>query len=358
MMVFSAFSELGVHYKSLYHGVAGAVREARNGIRRLQKKSNINDESGFVSKDLTPAHEQIPTWWWVGGLIISGAFTIIVMGVNFHVPVYATIGAIIISFLLAFVGLQASGETDINPTGAVAKVTQLVFSRLPGADLHVIQKTNLMCANIAASVCSQSVDMVGDLKTAYLTKTSPKAMFWGQMVGSVFAVGVAIPLFLLYTAAYPCVLDPTMADGCPFKVPAVVAWENVCKILTGDGTVPRESMILTIVCCILGIANVIVRVKVIPASWRPYWINLNAVGLGFINPQPAIPIAMLVGWTAGTIWKKYGAKSHERLMYSVSAGVIAGVGIAGLINAAMTIGGVKGGDIKAGCGVAPDYDLC
>ncbi|KAI1315442.1 hypothetical protein EDD11_000775 [Mortierella claussenii] len=349
MMVFTAFSELGARGPSLYHGIMGAVREGRNTIRKWQKKTALVDTSGYVSNDPTPAHELIPTSWWLGGLLVSGIFTVVVMNVSFKVPVYATIGAILLSFMLAFVGLQASGETDINPTGAVAKVTQLVFSRVPGADLHIVQKTNLMCANIAASVCSQSVDMVGDLKTGDLIGVAPKAMFWAQMVGSVFAIGVAIPLFILYTSAYPCVLDSSTSKTCQFAVPAVVAWENVCKLLTGQGTVPRESMILTIVCCILGILNVVIRVKFVPDAWKPYWINLNAVGLGFINPSPAIPVAMGIGWLAGTIWKKVSIRSHERLMYSISAGLIAGVGIAGLINAAMTIGGVVEGPIRAGC---------
>ncbi|KAF9153537.1 hypothetical protein BGX21_010265 [Mortierella sp. AD011] len=349
MMVFTAFSELGANGPALYHGVIGGARETCNVFRKLQKKSALVDNSGYVSKDTTPERELIPTWWWLSGLVISAIFTVLVMWFNFKVPVYATIGAIIMSFLLAFVGLQASGETDINPTGAIAKVTQLVFSRIPSDNLVVIQKTNLMCANIAASVCSQAVDMVGDLKTGHLVGASPRVMLGAQLVGSVFAIGISIPLFILYTKAYPCVLDPTIAN-CPFAVPAVVAWENVCKILTGNGSIARASMILAFICCALGIINVVIRVKVIPQSWKPYWINLNAVGLGFINPSPAIAIAMLVGWTAGTIWKRIGIQSHERLMYSVSAGLIAGVGIAGLINASMTIAGVKDGPVKAGCG--------
>lgn len=355
MMVFTAFSELGANYKSLAAAVMAAVHEARNYIRKLSKKDALVRQTDYVSKDTTPEHELIPTSWWAGGLLLSGVFTILVMYFNFNVPVYATIGAIILSFLLAFVGLQASGETDINPTGAVAKVTQLVFSRIPNSDIKVVQKTNLMCANIAASVCSQSVDMVGDLKTAHLIGASPRAMLWAQLVGSVFAIGIAVPLFLLYTEAYPCVLDETIKN-CQFGAPAVVAWANVCRILTGDGSVPQASMILTIVLCILAVINIIVRVKFVPDRLKPYWINLNAVGLGFINPSPAIPVAMLIGWTSGQIWKRTSPKSHERLMYSISAGLIAGVGIAGLVNAAMTIGGVKGGAVLVGCG--PEGKLC
>ncbi|KAG0377664.1 hypothetical protein BGX24_005697 [Mortierella sp. AD032] len=357
MMVFTAFSELGANWKSFGHAIRIGVQEARNYIRKLQKKEALVDSSNFVSKDTTPEHELIPTSWWMGGLLVSGVFTVLVMYFNFKVPVYATLGAIILSFFLAFVGLQASGETDINPTGAVAKVTQLAFSRIPGENIQAVQKTNLMCANIAASVCSQAVDMVGDLKTAYLVGAAPRAMLWAQLVGSAFAIAIAIPLFLLYTEAYPCVLDDRIKP-CQFGVPAVQAWANVAKILTGDGSVPRASVILTIVLCVLAVINIIVRVKFLPDRFKPYWINLNAVGLGFINPQPAIPIAMFVGWLGGQVWKRTSPKTHERLMYSVSAGLIAGVGIAGLVKAAMTIGGVKAAPVVIGCGLNGINSLC
>jgi len=220
MMVFTAFSELGARGPSLYHGIKGGVREIRNMTRKLQKKKALVDTSGYVSKDTTPEHELIPTTWWLGALFASAVFTILVMYFNFHVPVYATIGAIILSILLAFVGLQASGETDINPTGVVAKVTRLMFSRTPNSDLRVVPKTNLMCANIAASVCSQAVDIVGDLKTGHLVGAAPRAMLAAlaaQLIGSVFAISRLIHVFW------------TLVQHCQFAVPSMVAWETCAR---------------------------------------------------------------------------------------------------------------------------------
>ncbi|KAG0092055.1 hypothetical protein BGZ93_005714 [Podila epicladia] len=358
MMVFTAFSELGANWRSLYFSLQVVVREGRNIIRKLSKKEALAVATNApVSKDTTPEHEQIPTSWWVSGLLVSTLFTILVMYFNFQVPVYASIGVVILSFFLAFVGLQSTGETDINPTGAIGKVTQLVFSRIPSNDIKIIQKTNLMCANIAAAACSQAVDMVSDLKTAQLTKASPRAMLGAQMVGSVFAIAIAIPLFLLYAGAYPCILvGPVEGVKCAFPTPAVNAWESTCLLVTGGGTIPRESMILTIVSGIVAILNVFIRVKFVPDAWKPYWPNLNAFGLGFVNTGVSSPSCMLIGWIVGRLWLKFGKASHGRLMYSVSAGLISGYGIAGVIKAAFTIGGVKGKNVLVGCGV--DGSLC
>lgn len=350
LMVFTAFGELGVNGKSLWHGIMSGVREVRNIIRRLTKRGQLVDDSNYVSKDTVPAHLQVPTLWWTSGLLVSGVFTVVLMAVDFKVPVYSTILAILLSFILAFVGLQASGETDINPTGSIGKVTQLVFSRFPG-DLAVVQKTNLMCANISASVCAQAVDMVGDLKTGHLLGASPRSQFLAQCVGSVFAIAAAVPLFILYTEAYKCIIDDTIKK-CEFGLVSVVTWQAVCKLLTTGGTIPKASVITAGVCCVLAIANILFRIKLVPEKIRPYWINLNAVGLGLINPSPALAMAMLTGWAAGRIWIKISQQSHEKYMYSVAGGFISGVGVAGIIKALLVLGKVEDGSVHWGC--SPD----
>ncbi|KAG0259008.1 hypothetical protein BG011_002871 [Mortierella polycephala] len=352
LMVFTAFGELGVNGKSLWHGIVSAVLGGRNLIRRLTKRTELISDSTYVSKDPVPDHLQVPTLWWVSGLLVSAVFTIVLMAVDFKVPVYSTILAIILSFILAFVGLQASGETDINPTGSIGKVTQLVFSRFPG-DLAVVQKTNLMCANISASICAQAVDMVGDLKTGHLLGASPRSQFLAQCVGSVFAIAAAVPLFILYTEAYKCIIDP-LVEKCPFGLVSVRTWQAVCEVLTTGGSVPKGAVITAIVFAILAIANILIRIKLIPEKFRPYWINLNAVGLGLINPSPALAIAMLTGWAGGQIWIRFNRAAHEKYMYSVAGGFISGVGVAGIIKAILVLGGVEDATVKWAC----NEDIC
>ncbi|KAG0350521.1 hypothetical protein BG005_009923 [Podila minutissima] len=77
---------------------------------------------------------------------------------------------------------------------------------------------------------------------------------------------------------------------------------------------------------------------------------MNAFGLGFVNTGPATPVCMVIGWCAGRLWLKFSKESHVRLMYSVSAGLISGFGINGVIKAALTIGNVPGKNVLIGCG--------
>ncbi|RUP44109.1 OPT oligopeptide transporter protein-domain-containing protein, partial [Jimgerdemannia flammicorona] len=186
LMVFSSFTELFIRYDVLWLAIKGGCIELVNIFRRLLNKDAWADAED--DDDPVPKYEQVPLLWWGTGLLASVIFTCFVMGFMFGMPVYQSLIAIILSFMLSFIGLQASGQTDINPLGSIGKVTQLVFAKMPAESVKAVQKNNLMAGNMAASAAAQSVDMVGDLKTGHLLGASPRSQFLAQMVGSVFAV--------------------------------------------------------------------------------------------------------------------------------------------------------------------------
>ncbi len=77
--------------------------------------------------------------------------------------------AVVISFFLALVVCRITGEANITPTGAMGKVTQLIFGGIaPG---HVT--ANLMAANITSGASSSSADLLVDLKVGYLLGANP-----------------------------------------------------------------------------------------------------------------------------------------------------------------------------------------
>jgi uncharacterized oligopeptide transporter (OPT) family protein len=84
---------------------------------------------------------------------------------------------------------------------------------------------------VAAGAAAQSTDMVSDLRTGYLIGASHRAQFYGQLCGSFVAVWLSVGLFLLFTGAYPCILDASI-DDCSFSTPALGAWVAVAEAIT------------------------------------------------------------------------------------------------------------------------------
>ncbi|KAG0180030.1 hypothetical protein DFQ29_001293 [Apophysomyces sp. BC1021] len=362
LMVFASFTELLIHYKVLWRGIKGGILEIRDLIRRsyyyarklfLRNRLDADESEVMFEKDVDDRyekHELVPDWWWITGTFCSIVFTCAIMGKYFGMPVYQSIISVILGFILSFIGIQAVGETNINPLGSVGKMSQLVFAKMPADNLKHLQSNNLMAGNISASAAGQSVDMVGDLKTGQLVGASPRSQFWAQFVASVPAVGIAVGLFILFCSAYPCIVDPDMDAPCEFDLVAVKAWYSVTKILTGDGTpLSRPCVIFTIICAVIGVLGPISRQFLLPKKYHCYFPSISAAGIGMISYQAEVPIAMFVGWASGKIWKRFWRTQYEDFMYSVAGGLIAGQGISSLLRAVFAIGNVKGNLITITC---------
>ncbi|KAJ3106944.1 hypothetical protein HDU97_005225 [Phlyctochytrium planicorne] len=358
IMLFYSFAELAINGKAIGGAIVTGVKELYGNISAaLGKKTEYG--ARVDENDPAKPEDQVPTWMWVSGTVISTIVTIIVMYFYFKVAAGETILAIILAFFFAFIGLQSSGDTDINPIGAVAKASQLIFggvSKGQGITGPPAQTTNLIGGTLAGAAAAQAVDMVGDLKTGYLLNATPKSQFYAQLIGSAVSVFISVPLFVVFTKAYPCILYPTDYKTCDFDPPSIQTWASVATVLTSDkAPIPSSSAYATIVFSILAILSVIAKHK-LPAQYRVFVPNMNAVGIAFILTGTVYGTAMVIGATWALIWKKKYPSSFEMLAYAIAAGLTAGEGIGGLIVAIFQIAGLKGEDVatRIGCPTEPE----
>ncbi|KAJ3228300.1 hypothetical protein HK099_004293 [Clydaea vesicula] len=367
IMIVSAFCELFAKWRMILHSFSGLTeifKRSHNGDKLAKTKlfgkkeeNNINDielvdpnsetsrlvlekeiekEDRFAHagdhheiQDNTPAHEQVPLIWWLGGLVVSSTFTIVVLTVLFKVPFFQSVLAILVGFVLAFVGVQSSGETDINPTGSIGKTSQFMFAAFRTDDVNQMLRTNLVAGNVAASCAAQTVDMVGDLKTGYLLNASPKAQFIAQMFGSLVAVFVSVGLFTLFGTTYPCFLAPittinatVVTKPCQFQAPTVASWTAVTlAVTTGiSRTVPMSSGYFSLALTIFIIIFTIFKYKFLSKTQREYLPNLNGSLVCFF-------------------WKRRSPTSFEIFGFALASGFVAGEGIGGIFEAVINLSG-------------------
>ena len=65
--------------------------------------------------------------------------------------------------------------------------------------------------------------MIGDLKTAHLLRSSPKAVFGGQLCGAIVSIFMAAGVYVVFSTAYPCINDLAYTT-CSFPTPDVQSW--------------------------------------------------------------------------------------------------------------------------------------
>lgn len=101
-------------------------------VKKWRSYDNLDREvaSGDGAAHVDPAgpHEQVPTTWWVGGLLLSCAVCIGTTSSVFGMPVYETLVAVLLALVVAVLAVRALGETDLNPVSGVAKLSQVCAS--------------------------------------------------------------------------------------------------------------------------------------------------------------------------------------------------------------------------------------
>jgi uncharacterized oligopeptide transporter (OPT) family protein len=63
-----------------------------------------------------------------------------------------------------------------------------------------------------------------DLKTGHLIHASPRAQFYGQLIGSSFSIVVSASAYTLYQRAYSI-------PGPSFPAPTAYVWLNLARLL-------------------------------------------------------------------------------------------------------------------------------
>ena len=69
---------------------------------------------------------------------------------------------------------------------------------------------------------------------------------------------------------------------------------------------------------------------------------MMCIGLAFVLPQTVYGTAMVIGSVWATVWAKRNPKTFDIYGYAIAAGLIAGEGIGGVINAIFQVAGISG----------------
>lgn len=83
---------------------------------------------------------------------------------------------------------------------------------------------------------------------------------------------------------------------------------------------------------------------------RDYHPNMMVVSMAFIIPATQYGTAMVIGAIITRTWARKSGKTFEAYGYAVAAGFMAGEGIGGIVNAALSISGLGGETWGSGIG--------
>jgi len=357
LMIVVSFTELALQwkilwfaFKALYRGCAAGIYALGHAAGKELKffgKISSQAEADLV-EDPASEDDQVKMWMWAPGLFITIICICVVLGVQHNMPVGMSLLSIFLAFFFSFVAIQCTGVTDITPLTAASKASQIILggaTKGEGWDVTHAQRLNLIGGAMCNMGANQSTDLVCDFRTGFLLRTPPKLQWFAQGLGTIVAVFLAPAMFQLFATAYPCIIDIN-AETCVFGIPSVSAWRATAVAVT-DPTfpIPPSSGFFAIAFSIFGSLMVIIRhyVWVGRLEWvKAYHPNMMCIGLAFVLSQTQYGTAMTIGSAFAYVWQKKWPEHFDIYGYAVAAGLIAGEGIGGVINAVFQIAGISG----------------
>ncbi|KAI0382777.1 oligopeptide transporter [Hypomontagnella monticulosa] len=373
IMVCTSMAELFVQYKVI--GYAGQViwQKSCASINTLLVKSGkhspyfseraareVKAAEGII-EDPAPAEEQVKMWMWSTGLVAVIAVGMIIFALQWGMNPGLTILACLLGFLFSFLAIQIGAVTDQTPLTAASKASQLIFgaaTKGSGFSIKDAQRVNLVAGGLASGGADVAYSLTSDFRTGFLLGTPPIKQWYAQGLGSIISIFLAPGMFVLFTTAYPCILDAE-AKHCAFAIPSVAAWAAVAQAVTDPAvSIPLTSGIFSIVMGVFSIAQVVFRHFYLVGEREKYreWLpNWGAIALSFVLPNPVFTTAALFGAIVAFGWKKWNVKSFDLYGYAVAAGFIAGEGLGGVVGAVLQIAGVSGDILGTTLGCPADY---
>lgn len=233
--------------------------------------------------------------------------------------------ATLLAVLLSVMGVRALGETDLNPVSGISKLTQLLFSLATPAS-HFSRRTalvtNLLAGAVSESGALQAGDMMQDLKTGHLLGASPKAQFYGQMIGSVVGAVLSTAVYKMYVSVYEI-------PGDMFQTPTAYVWIFTARLVTGQG-LPDMAWQASFIACVIWMIITAVRIATAspafaqngkPPAWRDWIPGGIAVAVGIFN-VPSFTLARAIGGVIAWWWaRKHSTPSVQPISVESSNGV-------------------------------------
>lgn len=80
------------------------------------------------------------------------------------------------------------------------------------------------CRIVSILILDRAGDLMQDLKTGHLIQASPRAQFYGQIIGSTLSIFVTVTAYTLYNKAYTI-------PGPSFPAPTAYIWLGLARLL-------------------------------------------------------------------------------------------------------------------------------
>ncbi|XP_006350378.1 probable metal-nicotianamine transporter YSL7 [Solanum tuberosum] len=284
--------------------------------------------------------DQIPNWAAVGGYACIALISIIVVPIIFHsLKWYHVLVAYLIAPILAFCNSYGAGLTDWSLASNYGKIAILTFSYWVGLENGGVI-AGLASCGLMMSILDTASGLMGDFKTGYLTLTSPRSMFFSQLIGTAMGCVITPLVFWIFNSAYK-LGDPEGSYPAPYGL----MYRGIALLgVEGFGSLPKHCLRIAIWFFLAAIL-----INLMTQLLQKYETKY---GIYRFIPSPmcmAIPfylggyfaIDMCLGSLILFAWQMYNKQKAKDFGPAVASGLICGESLWGIPASVLALAGVK-----------------
>ncbi|XP_073130343.1 probable metal-nicotianamine transporter YSL7 [Henckelia pumila] len=282
--------------------------------------------------------DQIPNAAAIVGYIVLAALSVVLIPVIFHqLKWYHILVAYSVAPVLAFCNAYGCGLTDWSLASNYGKLAILIFSSWVGLE-HGGIVAGLASCGVMLSIVSTASDLMQDFKTGYLTLSSPRSMFFGQVYGTALGCVMSPLVFWFFYKAYD-----VGGKNSTYPAPFASMYRAMAKLgVEGFSSLPKHCLTLMIVFFVSAVViNLLIEI-----------LKIYDIKIYKFIPSPmcmAIPfylgayfaIDMCVGSLILFLWGRRNKKDAKDYGPAVASGLICGDSLWGIPGAILALSGVN-----------------
>ncbi|RVW65172.1 putative metal-nicotianamine transporter YSL7 [Vitis vinifera] len=298
-----------------------------------QKVSNSYDDEVRTKLFLK---DGIPMWVSFAGYVAIAAVSMGVIPKIFHqMKWYYVLVIYIVAPALAFCNAYGAGLTDWSLASTYGKLAIFAIGAWAG-ESHGGVLAGLAACGVMMNIVSTASDLMQDFKTGYMTRSSPRSMFFSQIIGTAMGCLISPCVFWLFYKAFKDLGSPESQYPAPYA--AVYRSMSILGV-EGFGALPDHCLTL---CYVFFFGAIIINLirDTIAKKWAKYIPLPMAMAIPFYLGS-YFAIDMCVGSLILFIWGKLNKAKADAFGPAVASGLICGDGIWTLPSSILALAGVQ-----------------
>ncbi|KAI0811537.1 OPT oligopeptide transporter protein-domain-containing protein [Xylaria sp. FL0064] len=248
-------------------------------------------------------------------LIGSSILCIVLTSLSFpnEVSGYTVAVAIALAFPFCLIILQCTGETDTAPSSSISNISQLLF-HLIMPPTAIARLATMIPSAVMEGGLWQSAVLMTDLKTAYLVRASPKAMFHVQLLGSIIGSFIGSILYRLLTRLFTI-------PSTDFPVPLAYMWVTTARAANGHD-VPNGVLGVAVVAFTVSAFFRMLSIHASQKAWRRWVPSGVAISIG-MYVVPSVTVTKFLGALLRAYALRFSGISEATLLAAATGCILA-----------------------------------